>query len=50
MEVVFFFEDVGVDGDIAYDLEIVNVVKWRVGGAKCSGKRVDVRNVLGSFV
>ena len=26
MEVVFFFEDVGVDGDIAYDLEIVNVV------------------------
>ncbi len=26
MEVVLFFEDVGVDGDIAYDLEIVNVV------------------------
>jgi hypothetical protein len=50
MEVVLFFEDVGVDGDIAYDLEIVNVVWWRVGGAKCSGKRVDVRNVLGSFV
>ena len=50
MEVVLFFEDVGVDGDIAYDLEIVNVVWWRVGGAKCSGKRVDVRNVLGLFV
>ncbi len=26
MEVVLFFEDVGVDGDIAHDLEIVNVV------------------------
>ena len=26
MEVVLFFEDVGVDGDIVYDLEIVNVV------------------------
>ncbi len=26
MEVVLFFEDVGVDGDIAYDLKIVNVV------------------------
>ena len=26
LEVVLFFEDVGVDGDIAYDLEIVNVV------------------------
>ncbi len=26
MEVVLFFEDVGVDGDMAYDLEIVNVV------------------------
>jgi len=50
MEVVLFFEDVGVDGDIAYDLEFVNVVKWRVGGTKCSGKRVDFRNILGSFV
>jgi hypothetical protein len=47
---VLFFEDVGVDGDIAYDLEFVNVVKWRVGGTKCSGKRVDFRNILGSFV
>ena len=26
MEVVLFFEDVRVDGDITYDLEIVNVV------------------------
>ncbi len=26
LELVLFFEDVGVDGDIAYDLEIVNVV------------------------
>ncbi len=26
MEVVLFFDNVGVDGDIAHDLEIVNVV------------------------
>ena len=50
MEVVLFFEDVGVDGDIAYDLEIVNVVKWRVGGTNCSGQGVNFRNILGSFV
>ena len=50
MEVVFFFEVVGVDGDIAYDLEIVNVVKWRVGGTNCSGKGVKFCNILGSFV
>ena len=50
LEVVLFFEDVGVDGNIAYDLEKGSVVEWRVGGAKCSGKRVEVCNVLGSFV
>ena len=50
LEVVLFFEDVGVDGDIAYDLEIVNVVKWRVGGTNCSGKGVKFCNILGSFV
>ena len=47
---MFFSEDVGVDGDIAYDLEIVNVVKWRVGGTNGSGKGVNFRNILGSFV
>ena len=50
LEVVLFFEDVGVDGNIAYDLEKGSVVEWRVGGAKCSGKRVEVCDVLGSLV
>ena len=32
-DVLLFFEDVGVDGDIVYDLEFGNVVEWGEGCA-----------------
>jgi hypothetical protein len=49
-EVSLFFKNVGVDGNIAYDLEFSSVVEWGVGCADRSGKGVEVRHVWRLFV
>ncbi len=49
-EVSLFFKNVGVDGNIACDLEFSSVVEWGVGCADRSGKRVEVRHVWRPFV
>ncbi len=41
-----FFKNVGVDGNIAYDLEFSSVMKWGVGCTDQSGKGgVEIRDV-----
>ncbi len=49
-EVSLFFKNVGVDGNIAYNLEFSSVVEWRVGCANWLGKGVEVRHVWRLFV
>ena len=45
-----FFNNVGVDGNIAYDLEFSSVVEWGAGCADRLGKGVEVRDVWRSIV
>ncbi len=40
-----FFKNVGVDGNIAYDLEFSSVVEWGVGCTNQSGKGVEICDV-----
>jgi hypothetical protein len=40
-----FFKNVGVDGNIAYDLEFSSVMEWGVGCTDQSGKGVEIRDV-----
>ena len=40
-----FFKNVGVDGNIAYDLEFSSVVEWGVGCTNQLGKGVEIRDV-----
>ncbi len=49
-EVLLFFKNVGVDGNIAYDLKFISVVEWGVGCADRLGKGVEVRHVWRLFV
>ncbi len=44
-----FFKNVGVDRNIAYDLEFSSVVEWGVGCANRLGKGVEVRHVWRLF-
>ncbi len=40
-----FFKNVGVDGNIAYDLDFNSVVEWGVGCTDRSGEGVEIRDV-----
>jgi hypothetical protein len=44
-EVLSFFKNVGVDGNIAYDLEFCSVGEWRVGCTDQLGKGVEIHDV-----
>ncbi len=45
-----FFKNVGVDGNIAYDLEFSSVVEWGVGCTNQSGEGLEIRDVNWSCV
>ena len=49
-EVLLLFKNVGVDGNIADDLEFSSVVEWGVGCANQLGKGVEVRDFRRLFV
>jgi hypothetical protein len=44
-EVLLFFKNVGVDGNIVYDLEFSSAVEWGVKCTNQSGKGVEIRDV-----
>ncbi len=49
-EVLLFFKNVGVDGNIAYDLEFSSVVECGVGCTNRLGKGVEIHDVKRSYV